>query len=589
MGSLRRLVLIILLGIHLHPASAYVPTSTSSGVPIRWKAPVKLNLAGNPRNQIGLDPGDFNSSVVLGLQRWKAASGDMMNFDYWQGSDNSIFIPLGEYNGYSNIYFSSNSSSSALSSNILGLTQVWYNTNTGEILETDIVLNDLNFHFTNNPLDTSGYGSGGSTTTDGKSNVYIQNVITHELGHALGLSHSGGLQSTMLFMESPEQAHLGCDEQIAIHAIYPGSDQFERGNITGTVVSDSGAPVFGAHVLAISQVRGAVLATAITNRGGQYALQALEPGSYYLMVEPFYAGPQALPAYFSESTSAICPDGASFGRGFFFQNGSFELSAVTVGAGGETAVPTLVAHCNGSGGADVEQNPSAGSPHSAPVVYSGVSNSGGFGIADRLKLSKSSYYKLSGLSGRLEVHAMSYSIYSPLHPRLTLYTTEGNMVGAKILDPSYTGDSGYVNHDSFLKVDALPWGDYYLEVRASRMDANDYPAGPISLDRVPFLVLIGSNNAAAPPLAGLIPDNARCRMEEQYPPYSSPLGNPPKTGGNESGGGGLCGTVRDSNSDRPGAIFGWFLPWVFMLAFTRLAIRLQSALHPANLRRWGSG
>src|SRR5205085_9974288 len=131
-------------------------------------------------------------------------------------------------------------------------------TTTGRILETDIVLNDLNFRFSTDPRDTSGYGSGGPPgRRGGMSKVFIENVLTHELGHALGLSHSGGLQSTMLFMESPEQAHLGCDEAVAVHALYGGYDS-KRGSLTGSVTSISGNPVFGAHVLAISRRRGTV-------------------------------------------------------------------------------------------------------------------------------------------------------------------------------------------------------------------------------------------------------------------------------------------------------------------------------------------
>ena len=236
---------------------------------------------------------------MRGLQRWQAASSGRVSFDYWQGTNPKIYVPNSDYNGLSSIYFASNATRDPhLSPNVLGLTQVWYDTSTGQILETDVVLNDKNFHFTTNPQDTSGYGSGGpsSNSRRGMNNVFIENVLTHELGHAFGLSHSGGLQSTMLFMESPEQAHLGCDEQVAIHALYPSRDAGSRGGITGDVVSDDGKPVFGAHVLAISRRRGTVLATALTNSSGHYRMSALEPGDYYLMVEPYYAGPGGAPA-----------------------------------------------------------------------------------------------------------------------------------------------------------------------------------------------------------------------------------------------------------------------------------------------------
>jgi hypothetical protein len=204
----RKLFTVIVLAF-ASSAYAFTETVTSSGTPVRWKTQdggFKFNLAGNPINASGLDSEDFRQAVVTGLQRWQAASGPPLNFDYWQGTDDSIYLPNSDYNGLSSIYFASHGGKGqGLTPNILGLTQVWYNTTNGEILEADTVLNDRDFHFTMNPQDTSGYGSKKSTF-QGSDRVYIENVITHELGHSLGFSHAGGLQSTMLFMESPEEA-----------------------------------------------------------------------------------------------------------------------------------------------------------------------------------------------------------------------------------------------------------------------------------------------------------------------------------------------------------------------------------------------
>ena len=92
-------------------------------------------------------------------------------------------------------------------------------TKTGEILETDILLNDRDFQFTLNPQDTSGYGSAAGASvyaSSGKPKVFLENVITHELGHTFGFSHSNALQSSMLYMEAPDQAYLSCDDQTGV-------------------------------------------------------------------------------------------------------------------------------------------------------------------------------------------------------------------------------------------------------------------------------------------------------------------------------------------------------------------------------------
>ena len=538
-----------------------------------------------------MDPADFYQAVVRSLQRWATASDGAVGFDYWQGTDPSIYIPSSEYNGLSSIYFASHASADPhLTSNVLGLTQVWYNTDNGQILEADIALNDRNFYFTNDPSDTSGYGSGKVTYRGGRPKVFIENVITHEIGHAFGLSHSGGLQSTMLFMESPEQAHLGCDEQVAIHSIYPSSDQHTRGSISGSVVSDGGAPLFGAHVLAISRRRGTVLATAVSDKGGKYVLNALEPGAYFLMVEPFYAGSSSLPQYYSAINPNIC-SGKPFSRNVLVDSSAYLPQAMTVTAGGQVRAPSLVAHCGQSSGASV-RGTHALSVESAPAIFS--AGQSGFGVVDEFKdefqneskNSSARFYRLPRISGRIEIHALSYSLYSPIRPELELLDATGNSISARTDAHAYVSpDSGYVNYDSKLAAD-LPMGDYWVRVMASAVEVNQYPAGSVALDQNAFFVLTGSVNEDEPPLAATLPDNARCRMRENFSPYQSPPGNPPRaTLPADSGNGkvGFCGTVNQAtekgpdNAKTPGAfaIVGWLFPWGFMAISARW-LRMRS-------------
>jgi len=573
------------------PAFSYTPTVNSNGTSVHWRGNTKLNLVGNPKNKSGLDETSFFNSVVRSLQRWKTAAGARVTFDYWQGSDRSSYPANSEYNGQSNIYFSSNTEDvSALNSSVLGLTQVWYDTDSGEILETDIVLNDMSYRFTNDPRHTSGYGTQNGTSGDGRQ-VYIENVITHELGHAFGLSHSGGLQSTMLFMESPEQAFLGCDEQVAMRAIYPVSNTRALGSLSGSVVSEStGSPVFGAHVLAISRRRGTVLASAVTDKSGRYVIAALEPGTYFLMIEPFFAGASALPSYYAGINPKVC-GGQSFGRTLLMDGNSSIPYSMGLEGGTTNEAPTLVAKCTSGNGAVISPNPNASRTSTAPVIFDGEFGGTGFGLVDRFTGSNSLYYRLKHLGGQVEIHAMGYSLYSPVHTKLELLDSAGNPVSIQSIDQVYTGTSGYVNYDSMLSGSALPRGDYLLKVSSSALSASVYPAGPISLDGVPFVLLTGSFNEAAPSNSA-IPFNARCRMEENFASYSSPQSSPPRQKADgevagqaaeveedDDGGGflGFCGnTSRGSGGSGPSgppsatAILGWFLPWILMACAPRL-------------------
>jgi hypothetical protein len=562
------------------PCYAYTPTLTQDGKPVRWQGEARLELAGNPSNQSGLSPGDFFTAVTQGLQRWKAASGGTVDFDYWQGTDPSVYEPNSDYNGLSSIYFASAArGASGLSSNVLGLTQVWYDTDNGQILETDIVLNDQNYHFTMNPRDTSGYGS--STGGAGR-NVYVGNVITHELGHAFGLSHSGGLQSTMLFMESPEQAFLGCDEQIAIHALYPDGSSRARGAITGAVLAPSRAPIFGAHVLAISRRRGTVLATAITDRAGHYRIAALEPGAYYLLVEPFFAGSSALPAYYSGMNVNVC-GGHAFSRTLLMAGGVGAVLPIEVSAGSSAKAPAVTVRCENDGGAAVVSDSDDASIWEAPAIYDGASGAHGFGMADRFTGSGTLNYKLTDVKGHLEIHALSYTLYSPVHASLELYDSYGNAVQATRAENIYQGESGYVNYDSALVADDLPEGDYELHVSSRSLRASLYPAGPLSVDNVPFLLITGSVNEQAPSLASTLPFNGRCRMDENFAQYHSPPGPPKRHSLAPRDPIGFCGIVARAAFRRggpgggggtppsasAGAIVGWFLPWVLMALLAR--------------------
>lgn len=574
--------------------SAYTSTVTSSGTPVRWPGDsIHFELAGNPQNQTELSHTDFYTAVVHGLQRWTKASGDALSFDYWQGTDAKLYPALSAYDGISMIYFASAAKLDPhLSNNVLGLTQVWYDANTGRVFETDIALNDRDFRFTTNPHDTSGYGSGSSSFSNGKSTVFIENVITHELGHAFGLSHSGGLQSTMLFMESPEQAHLSCDDEVGIHALYPSSDHASRGSIDGQILNEMGNPVIGAHVVAISRRRGNVLASGLTNQKGLYSIAALEPGIYFLMVEPFFAGPQTLPTYYSGMRSNICPNGTTFGRTLLAEPSHGAPQSISVRSGQNTQAPPITVLCRPAGGAMISMHSTSSSMSTAPTLYSSESGAHttnseeirGFGGSDQLNINSPNYYRLQGIQGNIEIHALSYSLYSPARPILTLLDANGKSVSVTTLENVYQGDSGYVNFDSAIYADSLPLGSYFLKITSTELDISLYPAGPIALDQIPFLIITGSINEPNPVLMQSLANNARCQMEENFGSYSSPPGDPPRHSPENQKNTGFCAPTTRSkkqNDSEAALIAGWFLPFILMGFITWLLkrSRLQWPLH----------
>lgn len=68
--------------------------------------------------------------------------------------------------------------------NMIALTTLTYDKFTGQIVDADIELNDWNFYFT-------------TTTIKEDIVIDVQNTMTHEIGHMLGLDHSDVAESTM--------------------------------------------------------------------------------------------------------------------------------------------------------------------------------------------------------------------------------------------------------------------------------------------------------------------------------------------------------------------------------------------------------
>ena len=272
----------------LQTSFAYTLSTTDTGKQIRWKYGQKFFLAGNPTGRDGFPSDLFRSAVVDGLQQWKWATHGMVDFDYWQGTTGEYETNL-KNNGLSSIFFASNSQES-IDQNIIGYTKLWFNSNNGDIIEADIMLNDRDYELTNSPYDTSS----SHNHQFSRPKVYLNNIITHELGHAIGLSHSGNINSSMLYVEYAEQSKIGCDDWAGARHLYP-SDLSGIGTLTGTILAPNGDPVAGAMVTAISKQRGIPIASVHSDQNGRFYFGALEAGGVALMIEHFQGSTNSVP------------------------------------------------------------------------------------------------------------------------------------------------------------------------------------------------------------------------------------------------------------------------------------------------------
>ncbi len=173
----------------------------------------------------------------------------------------------------------------------LGAASFEFDAVSGQFIGADIFINSF--------FEWSVAPNGDSTRFD------LQSVMTHEIGHLLGLGHSAlgetepragggrtvlGKRAVMFPIAYPRGSILDrtlqTDDIAGITDIY-GSSQASRdlGGISGRVTLN-GSGVFGAHVTAFNMATGDLVGTFTLNNAGDFVISALEPGVYIVRVEP---------------------------------------------------------------------------------------------------------------------------------------------------------------------------------------------------------------------------------------------------------------------------------------------------------------
>jgi hypothetical protein len=179
---------------------------------------------------------------------------------------------------------------------VIGVTELTF-TSGGSIQQAKIFLND-NYDFKTSP----------AVYSDGE--VYLGDVVTHELGHLFGLSHSEVLDSSMFYAAFSGQSTLSKDDISGVRSKYsPG-----HGSISGVVKGGDDVAVFGVHVVAISRKTGEAVGV-LSDKSGIFSIQGLDlEDSYYLYTTPV-KNASSLPGQFANIQKDFCP--ASFVGGFF--------------------------------------------------------------------------------------------------------------------------------------------------------------------------------------------------------------------------------------------------------------------------------
>ena len=240
------------------------------GVPLTWSDPEAIDIVIHETGPDDLSDRSHETALRLALAEWNAALGG----DAQLIEDTSpVSRARVDWNATDlhTIYFDETNSSGyfAPGSQTVAITPLFFDLK-GRILDADILFNGRGFGF----------------TTSGEARHFdIQDVATHELGHVLGLDHSGWAGSSMYPFVDPSvilHRSLSEDERRGLREVY---SRRSFGRISGIVRRADGSAVQGAHVVA-TDTTGRTRASVLSGSAGTFTLTGLDPDTYELYAAP---------------------------------------------------------------------------------------------------------------------------------------------------------------------------------------------------------------------------------------------------------------------------------------------------------------
>ena len=204
----------------------------------------------------------------------------------------------------------------------IALTTNWYDDN-GRILEADMQID---------PMAVSG-------------GYNVQQLVEHEMGHVLGLDHSAVLSSVMYpYVGTGAAAGLDSDDRVAIASAYAKVKPAAGATLEGRVYGDDGG-IFAAQVVAVND-HGEPVATALSDKSGNFTLAGIPSGTYRIYAEPL-DGPvnvqnlsgfwqtakvTSFPTQFADGGALRVEDGHVYGNINVNGSGSVRLNPKWIGA-----------------------------------------------------------------------------------------------------------------------------------------------------------------------------------------------------------------------------------------------------------------
>ena len=179
-------LLVLPLGAASRPVHAYELMATGDGVPVVWMVD-DVGFALDDAATDQLDRADVERAAAKAVDAWSALEDSSLevHFDGYTGGLAVGYDPAGNTN-----LIAFEDGLWRYGDNALAVTLSTWRVPSGELLDADIAVNCADFAW----------------AVDGRSRAYdLTSALTHELGHALGLGHSGEPAATMVASMAPSE------------------------------------------------------------------------------------------------------------------------------------------------------------------------------------------------------------------------------------------------------------------------------------------------------------------------------------------------------------------------------------------------
>ncbi len=397
------------------PAPAYVFLREHDGVVVKWNLAVpdqpnvdargRITYYLDTRGSIDIPSGPLEVTAVRkAFETWAAVKTSAVDFvedrnrSAWR-QDSSDRVNLVRWDD------------SLLGPLTLGLTFP-YSSN-GVMTDADIILND-------SPARAWRW----ETTTPGTEFAAdVQAVMTHEIGHLLGLDHSP-LGGSTLFFELPLGAirfrTLQPDDVAGVTALYPAAGTgTTRGAMQGRATLKGRKDHRGVHIVVIDLFTRQPAAGALTLADGSWRVEGLPPGSYRVLALPLRGAATMVPYWAGTHADfrgrAFGTDGENPGRPALVRvEGGFTTFGIDF--------PDLPA------GEDPRE------PNDTPATAVPIAlNEVAFGTAETVK--DEDWYRFTGSAGdRISIQVDSWHVGGDADVEVTLFAPDGKTLLARSQD-----------------------------------------------------------------------------------------------------------------------------------------------------------